>query len=176
MGRLTVIKTLDDGPPYRGVVPLVDGGIAADLAEYFVSSEQTPTAVRIGEFVGPDGIRACGGVMVQALPDCDDIALERVIQRLDALPPIGTLYEEGVGPSALLDRLFDNFEPLASYPVKTQCNCTRENFARRLVALGDSEIFSRRMKVRVECHFAKAIRLTLNKSRSSLRGTTLFPR
>ena len=51
MGRLTVIKTLDDGPPYRGVVPLVDGGIAADLAEYFVSSEQAD-GCRIGEFVG----------------------------------------------------------------------------------------------------------------------------
>ena len=106
--------------------------------------------------------------MVQALPDCDDIALERVIQRLDALPPIGTLYEEGVGPSALLDRLFDNFEPLASYPVKTQCNCTRENFARRLVALGDSTLKSlveEDEEVRVDVTFAEANTfLTLNKS------------
>ena len=79
IGRLTVIRRLSEAPPYRGVVPLVDGGIAADLAEYFVSSEQTPTAVFIGEYLSGNGIQAAGGLFVQALPGCDEAALEKVI-------------------------------------------------------------------------------------------------
>jgi molecular chaperone Hsp33 len=178
MGRMTVIRTLHDAPPYRGVVPLVDGGIAADLAEYFVSSEQTPTAVSIGEFVGPEGIRACGGVMVQALPGCDEQALARVISRMDALPSIGQLFEDGLEPSKLLDRLFDNFEPMAEYAVKTQCNCTRENFARRLVALGDATLTSLiedDEEVRVECHFCRSEYLfTAEQVSALLYGARLY--
>lgn len=178
MGRMTVIRTLHDAPPYRGVVPLVDGGIAADLAEYFVSSEQIPTAVNIGEFLAPDGLKACGGVMIQALPGYDQNELDRIISRMKSLPSIGELLETGLEPSALIDRLFDNFEPMATYPVKTQCNCTRENFARRLVALGDATLTSlveEDEEVRVECHFCRGEYLfTAEQVSALLYGARLY--
>ena len=159
MGRLTVTRSVDDGTPYRGVVPLVDGGVATDLAEYFLSSEQTPTAVLIGEYLSPEGIQAAGGLLVQALPDCDEKLLERVVARMDALPPIANLLKSGVRPSEVLDRLFDNFEPMKTYPVRTRCACTKEHFARRLVALGDSTLTSlvdEGEEVRIECHFCRS--------------------
>lgn len=158
-GRLTVIRRLSEAPPYRGVVPLVDGGIAADLAEYFLSSEQTPTAVLIGEFLNADGIKAAGGLLVQAMPGCPKGELERVIARMEALPSIGQLFREGVRPTQLLDRLFDNFEPMGKTLLRTECGCTRENFARRLVALGESTLTSLvedGEEVRVECHFCRS--------------------
>ena len=159
MGRLTVIRRLSEAPPYRGVVPLVDGGIAADLAEYFVSSEQTPTAVFIGEYLSGNGIQAAGGLFVQALPGCDEAALEKVIGRMESLPSIGQLLKEGVRPSDLVDRIFDNFEPLSKNAIKTECGCTREHFARRLVALGDASLKSlidEGEVVTVECHFCRS--------------------
>lgn len=158
-GRLTVIRRLSEAAPYRGVVPLVNGGIAADLAEYFLSSEQTPTAVLIGEYLTPSGIQAAGGLMVQALPDCDDDELARIVARMESLPSIGKIFQEGVRPTELLDRLFDNFEPMAKTELRTECGCTREHFARRLVALGESTLTSLiegDEEVRVECHFCRS--------------------
>ena len=137
----------------------MDGGIAADLAEYFLSSEQTPTAVLIGEFLTATGIQAAGGLMVQAMPDCDDAELERIVSRMNSLPSIGKLFKEGVRPTELLDRLFDNFEPMAKSPIRTECGCTREHFARRLVALGEATLTSLvedDEEVRVECHFCRS--------------------
>jgi len=158
-GRLTVIRRLSEAPPYRGVVPLVDGGIAGDLAEYFLSSEQTPTAVLIGEYLNMDGIQAAGGLMVQAMPDCDDAELKRIVSRMNGLPSIGQLLREGVRPTELLDRLFDNFEPMDKVVLRAECGCTREHFARRLVALGESTLTSLvedDEEVRVECHFCRS--------------------
>ena len=97
--------------------------------------------------------------MVQAMPDCDDAELQRIVSRMDSLPSIGQLFKEGVRPTELLDRLFDNFEPMAKMVLRTECGCTRENFARRLVALGDSTLTSLVKddeEVRIECHFCRS--------------------
>ena len=43
--------------------------------------------------------------------------------------------------------------------LRTECGCTRENFARRLVALGESTLTSLvedGEEVRVECHFCRS--------------------
>ena len=73
--------------PYRGIVPLVSGEIASDVASYLVESEQTPSVVGIGVFVNPDGsVGAAGGYLLQTLPDADPTAdrpsrAERVRER-----------------------------------------------------------------------------------------------
>ena len=47
-GTLTVIKDLCMKEPYIGSVQLLGGEIAEDIAQYFVESEQIPTAWRAG--------------------------------------------------------------------------------------------------------------------------------
>ena len=50
-GMLTVIRDLRMKEPYVGSVALVSGEIAEDITQYFVQSEQIPTACALG---GPD--------------------------------------------------------------------------------------------------------------------------
>ena len=71
-GRLSVTKQLTDESPYRGIVNLVTGGVAEDLAHYLHTSEQIPSAVALGELLSRDGVTHAGGLLVQALPDADD--------------------------------------------------------------------------------------------------------
>ena len=111
----------------------------------------------IGEYLSGNGIQAAGGLFVQALPGCDEAALEKVINRMESLPSIGQLLKEGVRPSDLVDRIFDNFEPLSKNAIKTECGCTREHFARRLVALGDaSQSLIDEESRYCQCHFCRS--------------------
>ena len=158
-GRFAVIKKLaDDQPPYRGVIPIVSGEIAQDLAEYYVSSEQIPSAVALGERMDAQGIDAAGGYVVQALPGADHDELETVLRRISALPPLGDLFAMGVSPAAILDRLFDDAEVLATTAVELHCPCTREQFARKLCTIGEAEL--RRLaeedgEIVTECQFCR---------------------
>ncbi len=44
-GYLNVIKDIGLKEPYIGMVPLITGEIAEDFSNYFLTSEQTKTAV-----------------------------------------------------------------------------------------------------------------------------------
>merc|ERR1711969_482592 len=58
--------------PYTGIVPLVSGEIAQDLARYLLESEQKPSAVALGVYLGPGGdIAEAYGYLVQILPGAD---------------------------------------------------------------------------------------------------------
>jgi len=159
MGRLTVIRRLDENAPaYRGVVPLTNGGVGADIAEYLLSSEQVASAVSVGERMGPDGVVNAGGFLVQALPDADPAVLQTLIDRIGRLPPIGDLLAGGLDLEGVLDRLFDAPQVLARTDLSLVCPCDREHFARKLCILGSEELASLTAElpeVVVECHFCR---------------------
>ena len=60
-GSLHVTRSSDAGQPYAGIVPLVSGEIAEDLAHYLGQSEQTPSVVALGVLANPSGIVAAWG-------------------------------------------------------------------------------------------------------------------
>ncbi len=155
-GTLTVTRALGMKEPYRGVVPLVNGEIASDLAQYFVSSEQKPAAVGLGERVEPEGVRAAGGFLIQALPGAKDAALERIEARIAKLPPLSELFASGITPEDLLKRLLLEVVVLETYPVQFTCPCARDRFERFLLGLGEAELrdmAATQAVTELVCHF-----------------------
>jgi len=94
-------------PPYTGLTQIVSGEVAADLAHYLATSEQTNCALALGVSLDRAGaVAAAGGFLVLVLPFCPDAALEALEANIAALPPITELMASGDGsPAALTSRL-----------------------------------------------------------------------
>jgi molecular chaperone Hsp33 len=158
LGRLTVTKTVGTRAPYTGITPIVSGEIADDLAQYFLESEQKPTAFALAERLEVDGVRAAGGWLIQALPGADDAALARLEARIAQAPPLSQALAGGATPEAIVGDLFGGttVEILESYPVRVYCPCERERFERVLIGLGRAELedmAQSQAATELVCHF-----------------------
>jgi len=141
-GFLTVTRDLGLREPYRSVVRLASGEIGEDLAQYFLESEQTPSAVGVGVFQDATGVTAAGGFLVQSLPGADPELVDRVIDHIRTLPPVTEQLREGRRPEHMLAAIFGDvpFRNLEQRPLRFQCHCGRERFEQALVALGREEV------------------------------------
>lgn len=72
-------KDLGLKEPYVGIVPLVSGEIAEDVAQYFATSEQTPTVCGLGVLVNPDlTVNVAGGFLIEVLPFASDACIDTI--------------------------------------------------------------------------------------------------
>jgi molecular chaperone Hsp33 len=129
--------------PYTGQVELEYHSIAKDLANYFLRSEQTPTAFNLSVQFDEEGrATGAGGLLVQAMPSATDdtrVELEEIIRDL---PSLGRRFASGDTTANLVHSHFGDFSPeiVGSRSVEFSCPCSRERFARFLVALGPDEL------------------------------------
>lgn len=160
-GLLTVTKDLLLKNPYQGVVNLVSGEIAEDIAYYLTDSEQTPSAMGLTTI--PDdsgGIVVAGGFLIQSLPPANEGALDLLSRRIADLPPLGKVFHAGETPRDLLDRIFGDipYEILGHQDVAFHCPCSRDRVEQALVTLGPAEIRSlaeRAEDTTVTCEFCR---------------------
>lgn len=62
-GSFVVIRDMGLKKPYVGQIPIYTGEIGDDIAYYYTTSEQTPSAVGLGVLVEPDyTVSAAGGI------------------------------------------------------------------------------------------------------------------
>ncbi|HHQ49144.1 MAG TPA: Hsp33 family molecular chaperone HslO, partial [Acidobacteria bacterium] len=142
-GRLIVTRDPGIGEPYRGVVDLVSGEIAKDLARYLDESEQTPAAVLLGVFVVPEGrVEHAGGLLVQLLPGVSDAEAAALVNRVNELGTVTAQLRAGNGPTDWLHLLFPDLEILDSAPAYFYCGCSRDRVERAIKLLGEAEIRS----------------------------------
>ncbi len=162
-GILTVSKDLRLKEPYQGMVQLYTGEIAEDIAYYLTESEQIPSAVGLGVYVEGDGrVTAAGGFLIQPLPPVDEAVIDRLMERLEKLPPVTTLLRDGKTPEDILALIFADipYLILEKYALAYRCSCSRERVKEALVALGPAELaalVARKEETAVTCEFCREI-------------------
>ncbi|WP_017754940.1 Hsp33 family molecular chaperone HslO [Calidifontibacillus oryziterrae] len=156
-GFLTVVKDLGMREHFTGQVPLVSGELGEDFTYYFASSEQVPSAVGVGVLVNPDlSILAAGGFVIQLMPGTTDETIDAVEKRIQAIPPISKLIQDGLSPEEILGQLLGEIKILEKMPVSFKCQCSKERIAGALISLGAQELkemIEEDGKAEAQCHF-----------------------
>ena len=158
-GLLTVVRDLQLPDLSQGTVHLVTSDIAGDLQYFLEQSDQVASAVEIGVSLNEDGsVAAAGGILIQPLPPYESGVIEHLKERLQEMPPVTALLADGQKPEAILDEVFSGIKHtlLSKYPVRFECNCSRERTEAALVSLGREElqsILESEGETTVTCHF-----------------------
>ncbi|HFT2187734.1 TPA: redox-regulated molecular chaperone HslO [Bacillus cereus] len=158
-GFVTVIKDIGMREPFIGQSPIVSGELGKDFTYYFAVSEQTPSSVGVGVLVnGDDSILAAGGFILQIMPGAQDETISFIEDRLQKIPPVSTLIEQGLSPEELLYAVLgeDKVKVLETMDVQFNCTCSRERIESVLISLGKTELEQVREEeeeTEVHCHF-----------------------
>lgn len=159
-GLLTVVKDARLKQLYESVIPLATSDFVGDLSAYFAQSEQIPTAVQIGEVVDETGhISLAGGLLLQEVPQPGTVsAIPKLQDRLQELPPVIDLFQQGNSPEDVLALLFAGmpYELLEQRPLHFQCDCNWERTRQALASLGTAqiaELLETEGEATVYCHY-----------------------
>ncbi len=160
VGRISVTRYQESRKqPFTGQVLIEHGRIARDMANYYMQSEQTPTAFNLSVKFNSDGnVTGAGGLFVQALPEADDVTRATVEDRIEALPSLGSAFSEGRTGADILRSSFEDLslEITGSRTAEFFCHCSKERFARFLAALPDDERIDMKengpFPLRTTCH------------------------
>lgn len=158
-GTLSVVKDMGLREPYVGVIPLVSGEIAEDIASYYATSEQIPTVCALGVLVAPDlSVKSAGGFLVQLLPFADEKCIDTIEKNVAAMRPVSALLDEGVTPEEIANMLLAGLDPneLDTASPAYKCDCSRERTEKVLISIGRKELLSIASEgkdTEVSCHF-----------------------
>lgn len=144
-GYLYVVRDVGYGYPYSSTVNLVSGEIGDDLTHYLARSEQTPSALVLGVFVGADGVESAGGLLLQVMPQSarDEALISQLESRLGALTGFTPLLKAGKTLPQIFDELVGDMglEILpGSQLVQFHCRCSRDRMLGALKLLGTEEL------------------------------------
>ena len=142
-GTLSFAKNISGAEPQTGMIEIVTGEIAEDIAVYFAKSEQIPTVLSLGVLVDKDySCLAAGGVLIQLLPFPDDKTVDLIERNAADLSNVSRLFERGlsneeIAEIALRDIPYDIFDILE---VEYKCDCSRDRMLAKIKSLGAKEI------------------------------------
>ncbi len=143
-GILSVTKVFRDAKqPFTGQVELLYGNIAKDLAYYYLTSEQNPTAFNLSvKFDGEGNVTGAGGLFLQVMPGAEDKDVDRLEALVSMLPSIGTAFAEGEDPEKLVQKSFESLHPqfLGSHRVEFMCRCNQERLEEIMTSLPKDDL------------------------------------
>ena len=129
-GFLAVTKYLEDAKsPFTGKVILKYGNIAQDLAHYFLTSEQIPTAFNLGiKFDRKGRVAGAGGLFLQALPATEDSLAAGVEKSVLNLASLGEVFAGDNDPQKIVKQAFGAYGPrfVGNYRIEFMCHCNKE--------------------------------------------------
>jgi molecular chaperone Hsp33 len=160
-GYLYVVRDVGYGYPYSSTVEIVSGEIGDDIAHYLVTSEQTPSALVIGVFVGAEGVTAAGGILIQVMPKAarDEALVQLLESRVAKLSGFTPLLQEGKTLPEIFEQLLGDMN-LVILPevqmVRFHCGCSFDRVLGALKMLGEAELQDMIEKddgAEATCHF-----------------------
>lgn len=144
-GYLHVVRDLGYGQPYSSTVNLVSGEVGEDVANYLLTSEQTPSALLVGVFVGDTGVTAAGGLLLQVMPKAarDQALVELLESRFEQLSGFTPLLQAGKSLGDMMQDLLGDLDLFIfpeSQPVSFNCGCSWDRVLGALKMLGEAEL------------------------------------
>jgi molecular chaperone Hsp33 len=130
-------------PLYHKPNGKISGEIADDLASYFVTSEQIPTAFSLGETIDKKGtFTSCGGYIIQLMPGATEETLSLIEQKIYTYPAVSELLSGGDTIENVLQMILGSLDMkiIDTSPVEYRCTCSRFRMETNILALGKEEI------------------------------------
>lgn len=164
-GYLYVIRDVGYGYPYSSTVELVSGEIGEDIGHYLVTSEQTPSAVILGVFVGAAGVTAAGGLLLQVMPKAarDEALVQTLESRVASLSGFTPLLQAHKTLPEIFEQLMGDLD-LEILPqrqlVQFHCGCSFNRVLGALKMLGTEELQDMIEKddgAEATCHFCNQV-------------------
>lgn len=151
-----------EGGTYRSQVQLVDGEIGNDLVHFLEQSQQIRSAAVLGVLPRPTGVRAAGGLLVEAFPGVPETVLQRLESNIAALGGEITPLLESQGVDGMLEAFFGDFdcEELERFPLRYRCRCSAEVLRESLASLTPEQLTEAsddEGKFRAECAFCGTV-------------------
>jgi molecular chaperone Hsp33 len=160
-GFLEVTKHLKDAKhPFKGMVALKYGNIALDLAHYYLTSEQIPTAFNLSIKFDRDGnVTGAGGLFLQGMPEASAELTADLEHQVNHLPSLGEVFTEGGDPETLVRDVFAKHSPqfLANRRIEFMCHCNKKRLRSYLTVLPIDDIKDIRengpFPLELRCHY-----------------------
>jgi len=164
-GFLSVIRTIEDAKhPFTGKIALEYGNIAQDLANYYLKSEQIPTAFNLSIKFDPEGeVTGAGGLFLQAMPGADDALAAELEELVVQLPSLGEVFTDGQKPQGLIQAVFKKYTPrfLANQRIEFMCHCSPRRLRQVLKMLPVDELKDIRdngpFPLEMRCHYCNTL-------------------
>ena len=166
-GYLNVIRDNGFGEPFTSTVELVKGNIAEDIASYLYHSEQTPSAVFIGEKIKNKNVICSGGLLAQVLPkkETDPLLVGLLEERCKELNSFSEeLFQSKDNLLSLIRNIFPDIDDVSisekarSQEVSFKCKCSKQRSLNAMKMLDKSEIediLEKEGKAELVCEFCK---------------------
>jgi molecular chaperone Hsp33 len=164
-GFLSVIRNMADAKqPFTSKIALQYGNIAQDLANYYLTSEQIPTAFNLSIMYDKQGqVTGAGGLFLQAMPGADDTLAAELEDLVVRFPSLGEAFADGQAPEALIQEVFQKYGPrfLADKRIEFMCHCSPQRLRRILRMLPMDQLLDIRDKgpfpLEMRCHFCNTL-------------------